>query len=96
MSKDAGASPSAYGNCDVHCSVVNFQSNQYNTEKEEGRNKKVREAESATPRGEQILDFGINVRKLHAHKKGMLEVEFLDEEGLDLGPTQEFFALVVK
>ena len=32
--------------------------------------------------------------KLHADKKSVLEVEFLDEEGTGLGPTLEFFALV--
>merc|ERR1719297_126343 len=33
------------------------------------------------PRGEQILNWGINVMKLHADKKSVLEVEFIDEEG---------------
>ena len=46
------------------------------------------------PRGEQILNWGVNVMKLHADKKSVLEVEFLDEEGTGLGPTLEFFALV--
>jgi len=46
------------------------------------------------PRGEQILNWGLNVMKLHADKKSVLEVEFRDEEGTGLGPTLEFFALV--
>ena len=46
------------------------------------------------PRGEQILNWGVNVMKLHADKKSVLEVEFRDEEGTGLGPTLEFFALV--
>jgi len=46
------------------------------------------------PRGDQILDWGINVMKLHADRKSILEVEFIDEEGTGLGPTLEFFALV--
>jgi len=46
------------------------------------------------PRGESILDWGINVMKLHADRKSILEVEFLEEEGTGLGPTLEFFALV--
>merc|ERR1719471_559895 len=46
------------------------------------------------PRGEHILNWGINVMKLHADKKSVLEVEFIDEEGTGLGPTLEFFALV--
>jgi E3 ubiquitin-protein ligase HECTD1 len=32
--------------------------------------------------------------KVHADRKSILEVEFMDEEGTGLGPTLEFFALV--
>ena len=32
--------------------------------------------------------------RLHADRKSILEVEFIDEEGTGLGPTLEFFALV--
>ena len=32
--------------------------------------------------------------RLHADRKSILEVEFLEEEGTGLGPTLEFFALV--
>uniref|UniRef100_A0A0K2TN15 E3 ubiquitin-protein ligase n=1 Tax=Lepeophtheirus salmonis TaxID=72036 RepID=A0A0K2TN15_LEPSM len=46
------------------------------------------------PRGDQILDWAIQVMKTHAERKAILEVEFLDEEGTGLGPTLEFFALV--
>ena len=46
------------------------------------------------PRGEQILNWGANVMRLHADRKNILEVEFIDEEGTGLGPTLEFFALV--
>jgi len=46
------------------------------------------------PRGDRILDWAINVLKLHADRKSILEVEFLEEEGTGLGPTLEFFALV--
>jgi len=46
------------------------------------------------PRGDKILDWGINVMKLHADRKSILEVEFIDEEGTGLGPTLEFYALV--
>lgn len=33
--------------------------------------------------------------KIHADRKSILEVEFIDEEGTGLGPTLEFFALVI-
>ena len=46
------------------------------------------------PREENILDWGIQVMQLHADRKSILEVEFLEEEGTGLGPTLEFFALV--
>jgi E3 ubiquitin-protein ligase HECTD1 len=46
------------------------------------------------PRGDQLLDWAIQVMKVHADRKAILEVEFIDEEGTGLGPTLEFFALV--
>ena len=46
------------------------------------------------PRGEAILDWAMQVMKVHAERKAILEVEFKDEEGTGLGPTLEFFALV--
>ena len=46
------------------------------------------------PRGEQILYWGVNVMRLHANRKSILEMEFIDAEGTGLGPTLEFFALV--
>ena len=36
----------------------------------------------------------MQVMKVHADRKAILEVEFKDEEGTGLGPTLEFFALV--
>ena len=46
------------------------------------------------PRGDKILDWAIQVMRVHAERKSILEVEFLDEEGTGLGLTLEFFALV--
>ncbi|XP_048516518.1 E3 ubiquitin-protein ligase Ufd4 isoform X1 [Dendroctonus ponderosae] len=46
------------------------------------------------PRGDQLLDWAIQVMKVHAEKKSILEVEFVGEEGTGLGPTLEFYALV--
>ena len=46
------------------------------------------------PRGERLLHWGLAVLRLHADRKSVLEVEFLEEEGTGLGPTLEFFALV--
>ncbi|XP_050310432.1 E3 ubiquitin-protein ligase Ufd4 [Anthonomus grandis grandis] len=46
------------------------------------------------PRGEELLDWAIQVMKIHAEKKSILEVEFVGEEGTGLGPTLEFYALV--
>jgi E3 ubiquitin-protein ligase HECTD1 len=36
----------------------------------------------------------MQVMKVHADRKAILEVEFIEEEGTGLGPTLEFFALV--
>ncbi|XP_067009629.1 E3 ubiquitin-protein ligase HECTD1 isoform X3 [Anabrus simplex] len=46
------------------------------------------------PRGEQLLDWAVQVMKVHADRKSILEVEFQGEEGTGLGPTLEFYALV--
>ncbi|XP_069704389.1 E3 ubiquitin-protein ligase HECTD1 isoform X7 [Periplaneta americana] len=46
------------------------------------------------PRGEQLLDWAVQVMKIHADRKSILEVEFQGEEGTGLGPTLEFYALV--
>ena len=41
-----------------------------------------------------LLKWAMEVMKLHANHKAILEVEFTDEEGTGLGPTLEFYALV--
>lgn len=46
------------------------------------------------PRGEQLLDWAMQVLKYHAKRKSVLEIEFNGEEGTGLGPTLEFYALV--
>ncbi|KAJ8931073.1 hypothetical protein NQ314_016102 [Rhamnusium bicolor] len=46
------------------------------------------------PRGDQLLDWAMQVMKVHADRKSILEVEFAGEEGTGLGPTLEFYALV--
>ena len=47
------------------------------------------------PRGDEVLlDWAMQVMRIHDDRKAILEVEFLEEEGTGLGPTLEFFALV--
>ncbi|KAG5887757.1 E3 ubiquitin-protein ligase Ufd4 [Gonioctena quinquepunctata] len=46
------------------------------------------------PRGDQLLDWAMQVMKIHSGRKSILEVEFAGEEGTGLGPTLEFYALV--
>ncbi|CAH1173687.1 unnamed protein product [Phaedon cochleariae] len=46
------------------------------------------------PRGERLLEWAMQVMRVHAEKKSILEVEFAGEEGTGLGPTLEFYALV--
>lgn len=46
------------------------------------------------PRNENLLEWAIQVMKIHCNRKSVLEVEFLGEEGTGLGPTLEFYALV--
>ena len=45
-------------------------------------------------RGDQILEWGMNVMKVHAKRKATLEVTFADEEGHGTGVTSEFYSLV--
>lgn len=44
--------------------------------------------------GEALLDWAMQVMKIHCDRKSILEVEFAGEEGTGLGPTLEFYALV--
>ncbi|XP_013098355.1 E3 ubiquitin-protein ligase Ufd4 isoform X3 [Stomoxys calcitrans] len=46
------------------------------------------------PRDENLLEWAMQVMKVHCNRKSVLEVGFLGEEGTGLGPTLEFFALV--
>jgi E3 ubiquitin-protein ligase HECTD1 len=45
-------------------------------------------------RGDQILEWAINVMKVHAKRKAILEVTFAEEEGHGTGVTSEFYSLV--
>ncbi|XP_011189868.2 E3 ubiquitin-protein ligase Ufd4 isoform X2 [Zeugodacus cucurbitae] len=46
------------------------------------------------PRNENLLEWAMQVMKVHCNRKSVLEVEFVGEQGTGLGPTLEFFALV--
>lgn len=46
------------------------------------------------PRDPDMLRSAIQVMRVHASRKSVLEVEFAGEEGTGLGPTLEFYALV--
>lgn len=46
------------------------------------------------PRNDNLLEWAMQVMRVHANRKSVLEVEFLGEEGTGLGPTLEFYALV--
>ncbi|XP_073824556.1 ubiquitin fusion-degradation 4-like isoform X2 [Musca autumnalis] len=46
------------------------------------------------PRDENLLEWAMQVMKVHCNRKSVLEVGFMGEEGTGLGPTLEFFALV--
>lgn len=46
------------------------------------------------PRNDNLLEWAIQVMKVHCNRKSVLEVEFVGEEGTGLGPTLEFYALV--
>ncbi|RUS87649.1 hypothetical protein EGW08_004572 [Elysia chlorotica] len=41
-----------------------------------------------------LLQWAMQVMRLHASRKAVLEIEFKGEEGTGLGPTLEFYALV--
>lgn len=41
-----------------------------------------------------ILGSAVKMMELHAHSKGVLEVEYSEEVGTGLGPTMEFYTLV--
>eukprot|EP00041_Stephanoeca_diplocostata_P036623 m.1344514 g.1344514 ORF g.1344514 m.1344514 type:complete len:2563 (-) comp24902_c1_seq2:195-7883(-) len=45
-------------------------------------------------RGEKLLDWAMNVMKVHAPRKSMLDIEFYGEQGTGLGPSLEFYNLV--
>lgn len=47
-------------------------------------------------RDENLLEWAMQVMKVHCNRKSVLEVGFTGEEGTGLGPTLEFFALVSK
>lgn len=46
------------------------------------------------PRYPNLLNSAMQVMRVHAARKSVLEVEFVGEEGTGLGPTLEFYALV--
>ncbi|XP_014790157.1 E3 ubiquitin-protein ligase HECTD1 [Octopus bimaculoides] len=46
------------------------------------------------PRGDQLLEWALQVMRFHARRKSILEIEFIGEEGTGLGPTLEFYALI--
>lgn len=46
------------------------------------------------PRGDQLLEWALQVMRFHSRRKSILEIEFIGEEGTGLGPTLEFYALI--
>eukprot|EP00036_Acanthoecidae_sp_10tr_P012628 CAMPEP_0206295484 /NCGR_PEP_ID=MMETSP0106_2-20121207/5189_1 /ASSEMBLY_ACC=CAM_ASM_000206 /TAXON_ID=81532 /ORGANISM="Acanthoeca-like sp., Strain 10tr" /LENGTH=2416 /DNA_ID=CAMNT_0053726137 /DNA_START=1 /DNA_END=7251 /DNA_ORIENTATION=- len=46
------------------------------------------------PRGDRLLDWAVNVMKVHASRKSVLDIEFNGEQGTGLGPSLEFYNLV--
>lgn len=46
------------------------------------------------PRGNNLLEWALQVMNFHAARKSVLEIEFQGEDGTGLGPTLEFYALV--
>jgi len=46
------------------------------------------------PRGDQLLDWAVNVMRVHAARKSILEVQFQGEAGYGLGPTLAFYNMV--
>lgn len=55
---------------------------------------KVPRAPAPSAGGCTLLDWAVQVMRVHADRKSILEVEFSGEEGTGLGPTLEFYALV--
>lgn len=45
-------------------------------------------------RGDEILEWAMNVMKVHAKRKAILDVTFAEEEGHGTGVTSEFYSLV--
>lgn len=45
-------------------------------------------------RGAELLSWAMNVMRVHATHKSILEIEFLGEQGTGLGPSLEFYSLV--
>jgi hypothetical protein len=48
------------------------------------------------PRGDQLLDWAVNVMRVHASRKSILEVQFQGEAGYGLGPTLAFYNMVAE
>jgi E3 ubiquitin-protein ligase HECTD1 len=46
------------------------------------------------PRGNNLLEWAVQVMNFHSNRKSVLEIEFQSEDGTGLGPTLEFYALV--
>jgi E3 ubiquitin-protein ligase HECTD1 len=46
------------------------------------------------PRGNNLLEWAVQVMNFHGNRKSVLEIEFQGEDGTGLGPTLEFYALV--
>lgn len=46
------------------------------------------------PRSNELLEWAMEVMKIHCNRKSVLEIEFQNEDGTGLGPTLEFYALV--
>lgn len=44
---------------------------------------------------EHLLENAIKVMNFHASRNSILEIEYYGEEGTGLGPTLEFYALVI-
>ncbi|XP_045534759.1 E3 ubiquitin-protein ligase HECTD1 isoform X2 [Papilio machaon] len=60
----------------------------------EFRTGRLRHERVRIPRHPNLLRSAMQVMRVHASRKSVLEVEFAGEEGTGLGPTLEFYALV--
>ncbi|XP_068632880.1 E3 ubiquitin-protein ligase Ufd4 isoform X2 [Battus philenor] len=60
----------------------------------EFRTGRLRHERVRIPRQPNLLRSAMQVMRVHAARKSVLEVEFAGEEGTGLGPTLEFYALV--